>query len=288
MSIKINKSARLRELLRAGQTLVMPDAYDAISARIIEHCGFQAVQCSGCSISISLCQEDEARLTIEQNLEATRRIVSAVEVPVMADGEDGYGGPEATGETIRRFVDAGVAGINIEDQVIGAKGGVRIVDRSLMIEKLQAARQSARSAGNPELLINGRTDALRAMPDRSAGLQEAISRANAYLQAGADLAFVTYAATLDEVKACVSQINGPVSIAAGQAYNIQSFSIEDLQACGVARVSLPTLAILASVQALASAMRDIHETKGFKAFVDNDRLATWAQIREILRRQSPR
>jgi 2-methylisocitrate lyase-like PEP mutase family enzyme len=280
----MSKIARLRELLSAGRTLVMPDAYDAVSARIIEHCGFQAVQCSGFSISISLCQKDEPELTIEQNLEATRRIVSAVEVPVMADGEDGYGGPDAVGETIRRFIDAGVAGINIEDQVIGARGGVTIVDRSLMIEKLRAAREAARSAGTPDLVINGRTDALRAMRDRSAGLREAISRANAYLQAGADLAFVTYAATLDEVKTCVAEINGPVSIAAGQAYNIQSFSVENLCRCGVARVSLPTVAILASLKALSGAMREVHETGAFNGMVDGDRLATWTNVQEILKR----
>jgi 2-methylisocitrate lyase-like PEP mutase family enzyme len=282
--MNMNRNERLRELLSAGQTLIMPDAYDAISARIISHQGFQAIQCSGRSISLSLCLQDEGMMTLEQNLEATRRIVSAVDAPVMADGEDGYGDPAQVEETIQRFLAVGVAGINIEDQVIGAEGGVKIVDRNLMIEKLQAAREAARSTGNTQLVINGRTDALRSIPDRSAGLREAINRANAYLNAGADLAFVTYIATLEEVETCIREIHGPVSIAAALPYNIQNFTIDDLCRCGVARVSLPTIAILSSIQTQSDIMREIYETKKFKSILENSKTANWTSILNLLKK----
>jgi 2-methylisocitrate lyase-like PEP mutase family enzyme len=209
-------------------------------------------------------------------------MVSAVDVPVMADGEDGYGGPEETGETVASFIDAGVAGINIEDQIIGNADGVAVVEQGLMIEKLQAAREAARAAGAPELVINGRTDALRAWPDRVSGLDEAIKRGNAYLQAGADLVFVTYAATLAEVQRAVAGIDGGVSIAAGQPYNMREFSIDDLRRVGVARISLPTLAILSSVQALKTALSGVRDTLGFAHLLADDKLCSWQDIAEII------
>ena len=89
----IKKSRRLRELIRAKETLVMPDAFDPLSARIIESLGFPAVQCSGFSMALSAMRSTEADLGRDANLAATRAIVSAVAVPIMADGEDGFGDP---------------------------------------------------------------------------------------------------------------------------------------------------------------------------------------------------
>ena len=117
----MTQSQRLRELLRSGETLLMPDAYDPISARIIQSCGFDAVKCSGCSIAVANCLGHEAELDRTLNQQVTRSIVAAVDVPVMADGEDGYGGPREIGDTIEAFIDAGVAGINLEDQIIDGR-----------------------------------------------------------------------------------------------------------------------------------------------------------------------
>ncbi len=139
----MKRSTRLRELLHSGQTLVMPDAYDAVSARIIERLGFQAVQCSGFSIALAACCRPEMSLGLEENLHVTGRIVQAVSVPVMADGEDGFGDASAVGETVRRYIGIGAAGVNIEDQVLGQPGGRKqVVDRQLMVEKIQAARRA--------------------------------------------------------------------------------------------------------------------------------------------------
>ena len=115
----IEKSRCLRELILAKETLVMPDAFDPISARIIESLGFKAIQCSGFSMAVAAVLPTEADLGVESNLKMSRAIVNAVKVPVMADGEDGFGGPEVITDTIRSYVDAGLAGINLEDQVLG-------------------------------------------------------------------------------------------------------------------------------------------------------------------------
>lgn len=245
----IEKSKRLRELILASETLVMPDAFDPLSARIIEHLGFPAVQCSGFSMALSVMRPLEADLGMEANLRMTRAIVGAVDVPVMADGGDGFGGPDVVVGTIRGYMETGVAGVNIEDQVLGQPGPKRTVPRDVMIEKIKAARNAAREAGNGELVLNTRTDALAVATDRHAGLKEAAERANAYLAAGGDLAFVTAVASIEEARFLVHAVKGPVSIAAGMPYNLGALSIKALKEAGVARVSLPVVAIFATVRA---------------------------------------
>lgn len=128
-----------------------------------------------------------------------------------------------------------------------------------MVQKIMVARETAEIEGYPDFIINGRTDALKSTDNRSEGLEIAIDRANQYLEAGADLAFVTYAATLDEVKQITKEVKGPVSIAAGQHYNIDNFTINDLRKLGVARVSLPTLLILSSLQAISNSLKYLNE-----------------------------
>lgn len=270
----LHKSTVLRGLLLSPDTLVMPDAYDPLSARIIESLGFKAIQCSGYSFALASCCPSEADFGFERNLALTKNIVEAVQVPVMADGEDGFGDPPVVAETVRAFIRAGVAGINLEDQVLGQPGPKQIIDKSLMIEKISAAREAAKSEGQPDLIINGRTDALAAASDRSAGLNESIARANLYLDAGADLAFVAAVATIDEVKTLVHSVHGPVSIAAGLPYNINNMSVADLKACGVARVSLPLVAIFSAIQAINRVLTTLRDSQDFSLILREKLLYT--------------
>ena len=278
------KSRRLRELIQAEDTLVMPDAFDPVSARIIERLGFQAVQCSGFSMAVAAVRPTEAELGMEANLNMSRAIVNAVEVPVMADGEDGFGGPEIIADTIRAYMEAGLAGINIEDQVLGQPGPKRVVPREVMIEKLTNARKVARQSNNADFVINGRTDALAVASDRKAGLPEAAERANAYLAAGADLAFVTAVATMEEVRFLVREIHGPLSIAAGMPYNIRTMSIKALKDAGVARVSLPAVAILSAVRAMTDTWRSVRDTEDFADILGRNQLCGMEDIGALLKR----
>jgi 2-methylisocitrate lyase-like PEP mutase family enzyme len=267
----MNKSKILKKLLNSGETLIMPDAYDPISAKLIEKAGFKAVQCSGYSFSIAAGYKKEIDVTLDENIELTRQIVETVDVPVMADAEDGYGGPEEVIETVDRFIQAGVAGLNIEDQIPDGRTPLSIVDEDLMIQKIILARETAEAENNHDFIINGRTDALRSTKNRDNGLEIAIERANQYLEAGADLAFITYIETLDEVKKAVKEVKGPVSIAAGMSYNINNFSIDDLTKCGVARISLPTLLIFSSLQGISSSLEYLKDDKLLK-FAENGSL----------------
>jgi len=278
----VSKSTVLRELLASPDTLVMPDAYDPLSARIIESLGFKAVQCSGYSFALAACCPSEAAFGFERNLALTKSIVDAVQAPVMADGEDGFGDPPVVAETVRAFIRAGVAGVNIEDQVLGQSAPKRVIDRSLMVEKIRAAREAARDEGLPDLIINGRTDVMSVAADRNAGLNESIARANLYLDAGADLAFVTGAATLAEVKTLVQGIHGPVSIAAGLPNNINTMSIADLRACGVARVSLPVVAIFSAIQALSRTLIALRDSHDFSAIVGENLLCSAEDVSRLL------
>jgi len=280
----IEKSRCLRELIQAKDTLVMPDAFDPISARIIEKLGFKAVQCSGFSMAVAAVRPAEADLGLEANLRLSRAMVNAVAVPVMADGEDGFGGPEAIAETIRAYAEAGLAGINLEDQVLGQPGPKRIVPRDVMVEKLKNARKAAKTANNGELVINGRTDALAAAADRQAGLKEAAERANAYLAAGADLAFITAVATMDEVYFLVREVHGPISIAAGMAYNIRTMSVKALKEAGGARGSIPAIAILSSIRAMTDALRSVRDTEDFAEVLGNNRICGMEDIAALLKR----
>lgn len=270
----------LKKLLNSGKTLIMPDAYDAISAKLIEKSGFKAVQCSGFSFSTVAGYKKESEMTLDENLEWTRCIVNAVNIPVMADAEDGYGGPEKVIETVNRFIRVGVSGLNIEDQIPDFNYPLTLVDEELMIKKIKIAREASIAFDFPEFIINGRTDALKSTENRNNGLKTAINRANKYLEAGADLAFIPYVETLDEVKKIKSEVEGPVSIAAGMNYNINQFSIGDLVECGVERVSLPTLLLFSSLQAIQKSLKYLKKDQLLE-FVKTDWIYPYSDLNKL-------
>jgi len=274
----------LRSLLASQRPLVMPDAYDALSARLIEMAGFNAIQCSGFSMALAARCSAETQMTLATNLDVTGSIVQAVRIPVMADGEDGYGAPEHVYTTVQAFCKVGVAGINLEDQMLPSPARKQVVELSLMIEKIRAAREAAAECQLPNLLINGRTDALVAHEDRARGLQEAIERGNHYLHAGADLIFVVGVATIAEAKRLVDEIPGPVSIAAGMPYNLRNMSIRALRDCGVARVSLPSVAIFSALKAVKRTLALIRDTEDFAEVIEQDLVGNTQDVADVLKK----
>ena len=277
----MNKSKLLKDFILDKKTLIMPNAFDPISARMIENVGFKAVQCSGYSFSIRAAYSKESEVTLEDNLEWTRQIVNAVDVPVMADAEDGYGDVGTIPETVRRFMGTGVAGLNLEDQILGKSGPKELVEQEVMVEKITKARETAEHEGNPDLVINGRTDALKSIPDREKALDVAIERANSYLDAGATLAFIVYTATLEEVQAITREVKGPVTIAAGMPYNLQNFGISDLEKYGVARISLPSLLIYSSLKGMERALSHVKMDE-MEKLLENDDLYSVDDLTNLL------
>jgi len=271
----MDRYAALKQYLADEKPLVVPDAYDGISARLIEHAGFKAVQCSGYSFSIAHCLPDEINITLEENLSITRGIVQAVQIPVMADGEDGFGDGEVLRRNLQGFLDSGVAGINLEDQNLRDPGNPsKIINLDRMLAKLEVAFTVRKAAGKPDFIINARTDALRAMDDRKAAQKLAIERANRYLEAGADLCFIPYIKNREELRLMAAEVKGPLSVAAGLPYNIQEFNINDCRELGVARVSLPTCLIFSAMQGMVKTLSSVRDTGSFESVLDQDLIFT--------------
>lgn len=277
----MNKSKKLKELLNSEETMIMPDAYDPVSARLVEMAGFKAVQCSGNSFSIAAARPKEIDISRNENLEITRSMVDAVGVPVMADAEDGYGDTMEVKRTVQAFMDAGVAGLNLEDQLLDGSDGVSIISSEAMVEKIQTAKETT-EAENPDFIINARTDALKSLDNGEDALKLAAERANQYLDAGADLTFATYVETLEEVKTLKKEVKGPLSVAAGMPYNIKNFSITDLEDLGVERVSLPTLLIYSSLKAMKNSLNHLKKDN-LMELVDKDLLYDIKDLNDLIR-----
>ena len=179
--------ARLRELLATGEPVVAPGAYDALSARLVEQAGFPVVYMTGFGSTASLIgRPDVGLLSGAEMVDNAARIVSAVDVPVIADADTGYGNAINVLRTVRAYEQAGVAAIHIEDQVMpkkcGHMSGKAVISREEMAGKVRAA---VAARGDPGFLVIARTDAAAVH-----GLDDAIDRAKAYAAAGADALFV--------------------------------------------------------------------------------------------------
>jgi len=230
------KSRRLRELLRAPKILVMPGAHDVLSAMLFESLGFPAIQGSSGGIAAVYGLRDDELLGRERTAEIYREMAAAVSVPVNADGERGFGGPEAMAETVRQFVAAGVAGMNLEDSASHEPGTpMNLVPMEAMLAKIRAIMEAKRALGS-EFFLNARVDALGAVKDVRDGIDEAIRRGNAYAEAGADCVFIFRPPDAEGIRTLVREIRAPLSILATP----DSPAIPELQDLGVARVSYGT------------------------------------------------
>lgn len=258
------KGQKLRLALSQSSPLIMPDAFDVLSAKLIERAGFAAVQCSGFSMALAGTGLSEETFPREENLAITRRIVEAVSLPVMADGEDGYGDLPEVAETVKLFIEAGAAGINLEDQNLHGPSDLGpIVPPEVMVEKIGAAKKVREAMGCPSFLINARTDALALSEDRQDGLLKAAGRAWDYLDAGADLAFIVGVATMEEAKWLIGEVEGPLSLTVGLPYNLESLPLEALCALKPARISLPLLPMMAAIGGMEQLLGEVKARKTF-------------------------
>jgi 2-methylisocitrate lyase-like PEP mutase family enzyme len=251
-------TTRLRELIRSGTTLLVPGCYNAMTAKIFETVGFPAVYMTGYGTSLALLGMPDAGLATmtEMHLNA-RYIANAVRVPVIADADNGYGNAINVIRTVREYAQTGVAGIHIEDQVMpkrcGHVAGKQVVSLDEAAGKYRAAA-AARREIDPDFVIIARTDARGA----SGGtLDEAIRRANAYLDAGADMAFVEGPTSREEVARVCREVKGPIFY--NQTGVSPRLTREEMERHGIAITIFAGLAHRATMQAVydtAVALRD--------------------------------
>lgn len=235
MGTKMRPTTRLRELLAAPEILVAPRVHDALSALAAQACGFQAVQASGHGIAASLLGEpDIGLLTMTESVMVTGYIARALDIPVMADGDTGYGNPLNVWRTVREFEAAGAASVNLEDQVFpkkcGHMEGKAVISREEMVSKIKAAVEARK---DPDFAIVARTDAVAAVD-----LAEAIARANAYAEAGADLIFVEAPTSREMIETIAREVDAPITINIALGGKTPEISWDELAALGVARVSV--------------------------------------------------
>jgi 2-methylisocitrate lyase-like PEP mutase family enzyme len=205
----MTRRQRLRELIRRPEILVAPGAYDALSAKLVEAAGFEAVYMTGFGTAAGMFGlPDIGLLTMTEMVENLRRIADAVGIPVIADADTGYGNHLNAIRTMTEYEKAGVAAIQIEDQVspkrCGHMTGHRIVPVTEMVAKVRALVMSRK---DPDLVIIARTDAISAE-----GFDEAIRRGNIYRKEGADIIFVEAPTSLPQLEKIPKLIDGPALI----------------------------------------------------------------------------
>jgi 2-methylisocitrate lyase-like PEP mutase family enzyme len=271
---------KLRSLIASGEFIVSPGIYDGYSARLVEAAGFKTAATSGAAIANAILGlEDLGFLGLSDNVDHCRHLARSVSIPVTADADAGYGNPLNVHYTVQLFEEAGIAGLNIEDQAspkrCGHMPGKEVVPRDEMVKKIEAACLARR---DDAFVIVARTDALA-----TEGLDSTLDRVKAYAAAGADLIFPDAVRTEEQVARIVEAAGIPVSINMG--FGIRSrpttplFSIPRLKELGVRRVSLPRMLPAAALKGMQQALAVLQEV--LRTGVPQDRPDLLVGIEEI-------
>jgi len=265
------------ELLKRPQALVLPGAYDALSAKIMEKLGFEAIFTTGYGISASLlAKPDWGLLTFTEMLDRARQITSAVDIPVFGDADTGYGNPINVVRTVQEFERAGLVGIFIEDQEwpkrCGHMEGKRVISEEEMIQKIKAAVEAR---VDPDFKIMARLD------DRAVyGLEEAIKRAKACVKAGADMIFIEAPQTIEELKEIPKHFDVPLMANMIENGKTPYLTVKELEEMGYKIITYPLTALYASTKAIFEVMKELKE-KGSAAEA-LDQLITFNQFNELI------
>lgn len=227
------KGEIFRDLHTTEGIFLMPNAWNAGSAVMLASAGFSAIGTTSAGVAFARALPDyEGALSREAALEETRRIVEAVDVPVSADTEDGYGhDPAVVSETIRLFADAGVVGASIED--FSASYSDTLYDRSRAVERVHAAREAADSLDFP-FTLTARAECY--LIDHPNPFEESVIRANLYREAGADCLFVPGVRDAKTITALAAEIDGPINVVMGLVGN--TYTVPELESFGVRRISI--------------------------------------------------
>ena len=246
----------LRELLAAPSMLIAPGAYDGIGARLIEQAGFSAVYMTGAGTAAARGFPDFGLLDMGEMVANAATMARSIGVPLIADADTGYGNELNVTRTVREYESRGVAAIHIEDQVspkrCGHLDGKEVVSRDEFVSKIRAAVGARRSK---EFVIIARTDA-RAM----LGLDEAIWRGNAALDAGADLVFVEATQSLEEVAAVPKGVKGPCLLNVVPGGRTPISDLREAEAMGYKVAILPGLMLAAAIKAGDAALAQLKAT----------------------------
>lgn len=255
----------LKTLLQRDSILVVPAAFDMISAKTIEGAGFEAVYLSGFGQSAShLGLPDAGLMTFSEILERVHNMARAIRVPLLADGDTGYGNVINVRRTVQEFEQAGAAAIQLEDQEMpkkcGHTEGRRVIDAREMVRKIEAAVESRRG---DDFLIVARTDARSTL-----GLQEAITRGKMYEEAGADIIFVESPENEEELRIIGESFRKPVMANMVEGGKTPLVPVRELERMGFRIVSFAVTCLLVAARAMQGAMQILKREGTTQALLD--------------------
>lgn len=260
----MRKTTQLRKLLEKEEIIIAPGAYDALSAKLIEQAGFQAIYMTGAGVaSGQLGVPDIGLITMTEMVMQAKNIVNATNIPVISDADTGYGNAINVMRTIREFEKAGVAAVHIEDQITPKKcghwEGKQIISTKEMVNKIKAAVEARQ---DPDFIIIARTDSRSEF-----GLEDAIKRGRAYSEAGADVIFVEAPQTVNEIRIISECIKKPLLINLPEGGKTPILPLPELQEMGYRIAILPSSLWMACIKA----MQDLLEVLKKKGNTDDFR-----------------
>lgn len=283
--IDMETRVKLRKLLEGHDILVAPGAHDALTAKIIEQAGFDAIYMTGYGQAAShLGQPDVGLLTMTEMLSRVNNMVNCVGIPVICDGDTGFGNLVNVVRTVREYEKAGAAAIQLEDQVIpkkcGHMTGRQVIPTEEMVDKIRAA---VATRIDQNMVIIARTDARTVF-----GIEEAIERGKAYEKAGADVIFVESPESLEEMKLITSSFSVPVLANMVEGGRTPLLSAAELQQIGYDLVIFPTASTYITAQAVQDLMDELKKTGTTKNLIKKmipfhkfNQLIGLPQIKEI-------
>lgn len=282
------KVKQLRRLLNEPGIIRAPGAYDAWSARLIEQAGFPAVYMTGYGVSASaIGRPDIGLLTMTEMAAQAKNMASAIKIPLIADADNGYGGVLNVARTVHEYARAGVAAIQLEDQVIpkrcGHMEGKQLISQEEMVAKVKAA---AYARTEQDIVIIARTDA-RAVT----GMEDALNRAKSYAEAGADVIFVEAPQSVEEMKQITQAVQRPLLANMVEHGKTPFLDGMQLERVGYKIAIYPVSLLYAATHALTECLQSLrnHDTTGhyrqhMASFPDFNELIGLSAERELEKR----
>jgi carboxyphosphoenolpyruvate mutase len=270
----------MKQLLMSNKIAVVPSAYDGLSAKVIEQAGFEAIHMTGSGSSASLLGiADLGFTTISEMATHAKNMCLAVDVPVIADADTGYGNALNVIRTIRELEQAGIVGVHIEDQVTpkrcGHLEGKTLISTEEMIGKIQAAVEARR---DPDFIIIARTDAREIH-----GLDEAIRRANEYSEAGADCIFLESPHSPEEMREVRKRVKAPLLANMVEGGKTQWLTYQELENLGYDIVIYPLSGWMGAAVVVREIMKELRETGTTQGFWEKKNMKmTFEELFEIL------
>jgi 2-methylisocitrate lyase-like PEP mutase family enzyme len=253
----LSPAARLRALLEQDGMVIAPGAYDSISARVIAQAGFPAVYMTGAGTAAMLGYPDYGLVTMSEMADNAGRIAAAVTVPVIADADTGYGNELNVTRTVREYEKRGVAALHIEDQGFPKKCG-HLDDKTVipLDEYLAKVRAAAAARSDPNFLLIARTDSRAVI-----GFEEAVTRMNAALKTGADMAFLEAPQTPEEVEAVPRLVKGPCLLNVVSGGKTPVLDLDYAQRIGFKLAILPGVLLQTAVSAFDAVLAEVKASR---------------------------